>query len=154
MCSFTETVKWEEGPTLYGMYHSTEEATFKLCKSVRHHTFQINQSTRCINFSSLLLDVYVQLNMFRAPACPSSGATTNAVEAFGLLLERGGSSAVGRGRPDWPDHDQQHCYHHAPTLKPEAITAFVELLMMGVRTPETCWAVHKCQAINLRNSCI
>jgi hypothetical protein len=37
-----------------------------------------------------------------------------------------------------PDPDQQHCYHHAPTVKPEAATAFVELLMMGVKTPETC----------------
>ena len=36
------------------------------------------------------------------------------------------------------DHDQQHCYHHAPTVKPEAATAVVELLMMRVRTPETC----------------
>jgi hypothetical protein len=34
-----------------------------------------------------------------------------------------------------PDHDQQHCYLHAPTVKPEAATA-VELLMMGVRTPK------------------
>jgi hypothetical protein len=37
-----------------------------------------------------------------------------------------------------PDHDQQHCYHHAPAVKPEAATAVVELLMMGVSTPETC----------------
>jgi len=37
-----------------------------------------------------------------------------------------------------PDHDQQHCYHHAPNVKPEAATAVVELLIMGVRTPETC----------------
>jgi len=29
-------------------------------------------------------------------------------------------------------------YHHAPTVKPEAATAVVEFLMMGVRTPETC----------------
>jgi hypothetical protein len=42
------------------------------------------------------------------------------------------------GPVGWPDHDQQHCYHHAPTVKPEAVTAVVELLMMGVRTPETC----------------
>jgi hypothetical protein len=41
-------------------------------------------------------------------------------------------------RYNWPDHDQQHCYHHAPTVKSEAATAVVELLMMGVRTPETC----------------
>jgi hypothetical protein len=37
-----------------------------------------------------------------------------------------------------PDYDQQHCYHHASTVKPEAATAFVELLMMGARTSETC----------------
>jgi len=43
---------------------------------------------------------------------------------------------VGLG--DWPDHDQQHCYHHTPKVKPEAAAAVVELLMMGVRTPETC----------------
>ena len=57
----------------------------------------------------------------------------------------------GAGRPD---HDRQHCYHHAPTAKPEAFTAVVELLMMVVRTPETCWAVYKRQVINLRNCCI
>jgi len=52
-----------------------------------------------------------------------------------LSLERGGGSAVGSGQAD---HDQKHCYHHAPTIKPEAATAVVELLMMGVRTPEIC----------------
>jgi len=41
---------------------------------VHHHTIQINQPTRYKNFSSLLLDVYVQLNMFRASSRPSSGA--------------------------------------------------------------------------------
>ena len=52
------------------------------------------------------------------------------------------------------DHDQQHYYHHAPTVKPEAATAIVELLMTGVRTSDPCWAVHKRQVINLRNCCI
>jgi len=77
---------------------------------VHHHTIEINPPTRCNNFSSLLLEVYSRPN----------------------------SSAVGHGRAGWPDHDQQHCYHHAPTVKPEAATAVVELLVMGVRTPETC----------------
>jgi hypothetical protein len=36
--------------------------------------------------------------MFRASSCPSSGATTNAVAASGLPLERGDSSAVSCGR--------------------------------------------------------
>jgi len=38
--------------------------------------------------------------------------------------------------------------------KPEAATAVVELLMMGVRMSETCWAVFKRQVINLRHCCI
>jgi len=37
-----------------------------------------------------------------------------------------------------PEHDQQHCYHQAPTVKPEATTPVIKLLMMGVKTPETC----------------
>jgi len=76
--------------------------------------------------------------MFRASSCTSSRAKTTAAEASDLSSELGESSAVGRGRADWPDHIQQHCYHHAPKVKPEAGTAVVELLMMGVRTPETC----------------
>jgi hypothetical protein len=35
--------------------------------------------------------------MFRASSCPSSGATTTAVAAYGLPSELGNSSAVGRG---------------------------------------------------------
>jgi hypothetical protein len=47
---------------------------FKVCKSMHHDAIQINQSTRCNNSSGLLLDVYVQLNTFRASSCPSSVA--------------------------------------------------------------------------------
>jgi hypothetical protein len=72
--------------------------------------------------------------MFRAFSRPSSGAQLQWQPQV-LPSERGNNSAVGRGRPD---QDQQHCYHHAPTVKPEAATAVVELLMMVVRTPETC----------------
>ena len=60
--------------------------------------------------------------MFRASSCPSSGATTAVVAACGLSSELGDSSAVVRGRSD---HDQQHCHHQAPTVKPEAATAVV-----------------------------
>jgi hypothetical protein len=63
--------------------------------------------------------------MFRASLCPSSGATTTPAAGSGLPLELGGNSAVGRGRNGRPDHDQKHCYHHAPKLKPEADTAVV-----------------------------
>jgi hypothetical protein len=37
-----------------------------------------------------------------------------------------------------PDHEQQHCYHHAPKVKPEAATAVVEVPTVGVRMPKTC----------------
>jgi hypothetical protein len=53
-------------------------------------------------------------------------------------LELGDSSVVGRGRADRSDYEQQLCYHQVPKVKPEAATAVVEILMMGVRTPETC----------------
>jgi len=92
--------------------------------------------------------------MFRASSCPSSGAQLTAVAASGLPLDRGGSSAVW----SWSDRSARP----RPTAllpprsnsKPEAATAVIELLMMGMRMPETCWAVFKRQVINLRNCCI
>jgi len=69
---------------------------------------------------------------------PIIKSLSTAAAAFGLPQERGGSSAVGRVRAGRPDRDQQHCYHHAPTVKTKAATAVVELLMMGLRTAETC----------------
>jgi hypothetical protein len=47
---------------------------FDVRKFVHHHTIQINYPTRCNSFTSLLLDVYVWFNMFRALPRPSSGA--------------------------------------------------------------------------------
>jgi hypothetical protein len=132
----------------------------KFCISMHRHIMQLNHPTRCKFFSSFLLYVYVQLNMFRASSPLSSGAEQQQWQHLVLPLGRGGSSLVGRGRAgcgkSWishnrPDHDQQHCYHHAPTVKPDAATAVVELLMMVVRTPETSCALHKRQAIILRN---
>jgi hypothetical protein len=70
--------------------------------------------------------------MFRASSRQSPGAQQLQKQPLVLPLEHGGSSAVGRGRA---------CYNRPrPTalLPPEAATAVVELLMMGVRKPETC----------------
>ena len=44
---------------------------------------------------------------------PIIRSLSTAVAATGLLLERGGSSVVGRGPSG---HDQQHCYHHVPKV--------------------------------------
>jgi hypothetical protein len=43
---------------------------------------------------------------------PIIRSLSTAASASDLPLEHGDSSAVGHG---WPNHDHQHCYHHAPT---------------------------------------
>jgi hypothetical protein len=53
-----------------------------------------------------------------------------------------------------PEYDQQCCYHHALTVKPEVAITVVEHLMTDVRTPETCSAVHKRLVINLKYCCM
>jgi hypothetical protein len=64
--------------------------------------------------------------MFWASSCPSSGAKTTAVAASGLpRISVIAVLLVVVGPAGWPDHDQQHCYHHAPTVKPKAATAVV-----------------------------
>jgi hypothetical protein len=75
---------------------------FKVCRSVHRHTIQINQPTSCNSFSSLLLDIYLQLNMFRASSCPSSGAQQLQWQPLVLPSERGDSSTVGRRQAGWP----------------------------------------------------
>jgi hypothetical protein len=64
--------------------------------------------------------------MFRASSCPSSGATTTAVTASGLPLERGGSSAVGRGRAGRPALPRQTALlPPSSDGKPEAAIAVI-----------------------------
>ena len=100
-----------------------------------HHTIQINQPTRCNSFTGLLIDVYVWLNMFRAP--PS---IIRSVQLH-LPLERGDWSVVGRGLVD---HDQQRSNGKCSCT----------LLIMDGKAPETYWATHKRLLINLWNCCI
>ena len=122
-------------------------------KDVQNH-FNSNKSpTRCNNFPVYYPDVYLQLDKFRAFTRPSSGAQWLQWQPLGLPSYRGDSRSVFvigpvMGNPiphNRPDHEQQHGYHHDANIKPESVTAVVELLMMGVRTPETCWAVNKRQ---------
>jgi hypothetical protein len=42
---------------------------------------------------------------------------TTLLAASGFTVGSGGSNVVGRGLAD---HNQQRCYRHAPTVKPEA----------------------------------
>jgi hypothetical protein len=43
------------------------EGKFKVCKSVHHHTIQINQPNRCNNISSLLLTFIYSSTYFGQP---------------------------------------------------------------------------------------
>ena len=105
--------------------------TYSLFLEYEWNTFPLRQikllklPTRCNSFSVYYPEVCLQLNMFRAFSRPSSGAQWLQWQPLVLLSYRGDSRAVGRGRAGRHDHDQQHCYHHAPTVKPEAATAVV-----------------------------
>jgi hypothetical protein len=111
-------------------------------------SFQINQPTRCNSFTSLLTVVYVWINMFRALPRPSSGVY-NWISGLWFY-----SWSVAVAGYNLPDHDQQHCYRHAPTVKPEASNAILSSWWRGEKAPETCWFTHKRQLINLWNCCI
>jgi hypothetical protein len=55
-----------------------------------------------------------------------SGVLTPIIRSSKIpVAASGDSSAVGRGRIGRPDHDQQHFYHHAPKVKPEASTGIL-----------------------------
>jgi hypothetical protein len=88
--------------------------------------------------------------MFRESSCTSSGAYQmqephlvyrwNVVVAVLLVV-------IGLVRPTTTNNT-------ATTRsigKPDAPAAFDKLLIMGMRMAETCWAVFKPQAINLRD---
>jgi hypothetical protein len=91
--------------------------------------------------------------MFRAFSRPSSGAQWLQWQPLGLPSYRGDSRAVfvvgPAGQAARPR--KKHDYHHDTNVKPEAATAVIELLMMGGKTPETCWTVNIRQDNKLEN---
>jgi len=123
----------------------------------RSLTFNSNKSqTWCNNFSVCYPDVCLQLNMFRAFSCPSSGAQWLRWQPLVLPSYRGDSRAVfavgPAGRPARPR--TEHDCHHDTKVKLETATAVIEILIMGRKTPETCWAVNKRQDNKLKNCCL
>jgi len=110
----------------------------------RRFTFNSNKSpTWCNNFSVYYPDVCLQLNMFRAVSRPSWGAQWLRWQPLVLHSYRGDSRLR-----------TQHDCHHDTNVKPEAATAVIEILMMGGKPPETCWAVNKRQDNKLKNCCV
>jgi hypothetical protein len=69
---------------------------------------------------------------------PIIRSLSTAAAASGLPLERGGSSAVGRGRAGPARPRPTVLLPPRSNGKPEAAAAVDKLLMMGMRTPEKC----------------
>jgi hypothetical protein len=111
---------------------------FKVFKSVHHHTIQINHHLDATISPAYYLTFIYSSTCFGRPHahhqelnnCRSGLWFYLRSVVIAVLL-----FVVGLAGPTTK---KQHCYHHAPKVKPEAATAIVEFLMMGVRTPETC----------------
>jgi hypothetical protein len=77
------------------------------------------------------------------------------VTASGFTFVSWWQSCCVRGRAGRPSRPRtQHGCHHESKVKPKAATAVIELLMMGGKTPETCWVVNKRHDNKLKNCCI
>jgi hypothetical protein len=102
---------------------------FKVCKSVHHHTIQIDHQPDATIFQ------FIILTFGRSPAHHQELNDCSSSLWFYVRI-------VVIARPQ-----TRHGYHHDMKVIPEAATAVVELLMMGKRTP-------KRQDNKLKNCCI
>ena len=116
---------------------------FDVCKSVHHLTNQINQSTRCNSFTSLLLDVHMRLNMFWASPRPSSGAY-NCTRS--LWFYRWKEAAGALFVVVWPVYYSTFicgstCFGRLPAHHQEHTTALgASASTVGSKRLERCWS--------------
>ena len=88
---------------------------------------------------------YWLLNMFRAPLCLSSGAREYYTGGWCLCLS-GLLAAAAAHKPDTPSapcHTNNLKTKAPNTTGSDHLYNTLELLMMGIMVPETCWASNK-----------
>jgi hypothetical protein len=120
---------------------------------VHHRAVQINHQPDATVFQFIILtSVYSSTWFGRFPAHHQELNDCSDSLWFYLCIVVIVVLCLWSGRPARPQ--TQHDYHHDMKVKPEAATAFIELMMMGGKTPETCWVVNKRQNNKLKNCCI
>jgi hypothetical protein len=105
-------------------------------------------------FSSLLFWRLFTAQHVSGAFPPIIRSSTTAVAASGFTFVSWWQSCCVRVRADPAQPRTQRDCHHDTKVKPEAATAVIELLMMGGKAPEICWAVNKHQDTKLENCCI
>ena len=126
-----------------------------LCRKTQHtintkYTFQINHQPDATIFQFIILAFIHSSTCFgRFPAHHQELNDCIGSLRFYLLIMVTAVLRSWSGRLAWPQ--TQHNCHHDKKVKSEAANAVIELLMMGGKTPETCWAVNKRQDNKLEN---
>jgi hypothetical protein len=123
---------------------------FKVCKSVHHHTVQINHQPNATIFQFIILTLFYSSTCFghshthhrELNDCSGSLWFYLRTVLIAVLCSWSGCLSPAQQRT-------QHGYQHALKVKP-----VIELLMMGGRMPETRWAVKKRQDNKLEKCCI
>ena len=117
--------------------------------SVHHRTIQINYQPDTAVFQFIIRTfVYIWTCFGRFPAHHQELNDCSGSLCFYLRMVVIVVLCSWSGRPARPR--TQHDYHQNTKVKPEAATAVIQLLMMGGKTPETCWAVNKRQENKLK----
>jgi hypothetical protein len=121
---------------------------------MHHRTIQINHQPDAKIFQFIILTFIYSSTYFGLFPHPSSGAQWLQRQPLFLPSYRGDSRTVFVVGPAGRRTRTQHDCHHYTKVKTEAVAAVIELLMMGGKTPEICWAVNKRQDNKLENFCI
>ena len=113
-------------------------------------TFNSNKSpTWCNSFEFIILTfVYSSTCFGRFPAHHQDLNDCSGSLRFYLRIVVTVVLCSWSGRPARPR--ARHDYYHDSKVKPEAAMAVIELLMMGGKTPATCWAANKRQDNKLK----